>query len=114
ADARVTLNAERLRLGGHSLEELRADLALQAGDLTVAPLSARLAGGSLDGRLALAASQAEPELALRLDGKDIDFGALLEAAEVTKGVGGALEIAVDVTGSGASPHAIAAGLDGHV
>jgi uncharacterized protein involved in outer membrane biogenesis len=75
---------------------------------------AKLAGGSLAGRMTLAASKAEPELALRLEGKDVDFGDLLKQAEVTDQVGGALEFEADVKGRGTSPHAIASTLGGHV
>src|SRR3546814_13255060 len=70
--------------------------------------------GSLDGRLDLKAAQPEPAAALRLDGKDVDFGELLRQAGVTDGIGGPLELAVDLKGRGASPQAIAASLDGHV
>src|SRR3546814_7914141 len=69
--------------------------------------------GSLDGRLDLKAAQPEPAAALRLDGKDVDFGELLRQAGVTDGIGGPLELAVDLKGRGASPQAIAASLDGH-
>jgi hypothetical protein len=114
ADAEVKLDAERLRLGGVTLEAVQTVLALKGGDLVLEPLTARLAGGSLDGRLALAASKAAPDFALKLDGKDIDFGDLLKQAAVTDEIGGALALEVDLKGRGASPHAIAAGLGGHV
>src|SRR3546814_19765793 len=70
--------------------------------------------GSLDGRLDLKAAQPEPAAALRLDGKDVDFGELLRQAGVTDGIGGPLELAVDLKGRGASPQALAPSLDGHV
>jgi len=114
ADAQVKLDVERLRAGGLELEAVQTTLALKAGDLVLDPLSATLAGGPVSGRLALAASKAEPDAALRLDGKDIDFGTLLRQAEVTEDIGGPLELAVDLKGRGASPRAIAASLDGHV
>jgi hypothetical protein len=53
-------------------------------------------------------------VALALTGRDIDFGELLKRAEVNEGVGGKLELDVDLKGRGASPHAIAAGLGGYV
>ncbi|MGF1592823.1 MAG: AsmA family protein [Kiloniellaceae bacterium] len=113
-DAEVKLDAEHLIFGGMSLEAVRTTLALKGGDLAVAPFAARLADGSLAGRLDLKASRAEPELALKLDGQDIDFGELLRQAAVTEDIGGPLELAVDFKGRGASPHAIAASLDGHL
>ncbi|MGD1878468.1 MAG: AsmA family protein [Kiloniellaceae bacterium] len=119
-DGRVKLDAERLRAGGVTLEDVAATLVLKDGDLTVEPLSAKLAGGDLGGRLALtqanapADAAAAPELALTLKGANIDFGDLLKQAAVSDGVGGELELDVDLTGQGASPHAIAADLGGHV
>jgi hypothetical protein len=113
-DGQLKLDVERLRAGGLELEAVQTVVALKAGDLTLEPLSATLAGGSLGGRLTLAASRPEPALALRLDGKDIDFGELLKQAAVTEDIGGPLELAVDLKGRGASPHAIVATLDGHV
>ncbi|MGF1632033.1 MAG: AsmA family protein [Kiloniellaceae bacterium] len=113
-DAEVKLDAERLRAEGVTLEGLQTVLALKAGDLVLDPLAATLAGGALGGRLALAASKAEPDFALSLDGRGIDFGDLLKQAAVTDEIGGALELEVDLKGRGASPHAIAAGLGGHV
>jgi len=113
-DAQVKLDAERLRVEPMTLEEVQASTTLKAGTLTVDPLTAKLAGGNLSGRLAVAASKAEPDVTLRLDGKKVDFGALLRQAAVTDEVGGAMDLEIDLKGRGASPHAIAAGLGGHV
>ncbi len=114
-DANVKLGADLLRLTPQlELEELQLTLALAGGRLTVAPLTAGLAGGRLDGRLTLAAAEAEPALTLTLDGSDIDFGDLLKRAEVSDEVAGKLALDIDLEGRGASPHALAAGLGGHV
>ncbi len=114
-DANVKLGADLLRLTPQlELEELQLTLALAGGRLTVAPLTAGLAGGRLDGRLTLAAAEAEPALTLTLDGSDIDFGDLLKRAEVSDEVAGKLALDIDLKGRGASPHALAAGLGGHV
>ncbi|MEO3431460.1 AsmA family protein [Pelagibius sp. CAU 1746] len=114
-DAQVKLDVERLRLSqGLELDEVKLTLALEGGSLTVEPLAALLAGGTLDGRLALDGAKAEPDLVLALTGRDIDFGELLKRAEVNEGVGGRLELDVDLKGRGSSPHAIAAGLGGYV
>lgn len=114
ADAEVKLDAERLRAGGLAFEAVQTVLSLKAGDLVLDPLSAKVAGGPVTGRLALAGSQAEPEAALKLDGRDIDFGMLLKQAAVTEDVGGPVDLALDLKGRGASPRAIAASLDGRV
>jgi uncharacterized protein involved in outer membrane biogenesis len=96
------------------LEDVEITAKLSGGDLTLEPLSALLAGGPLSGRLALTASQAEPDLGLSLTGSGIDLGDLLTQAQVSDEVGGKLALDVDLLGRGTSPHAIAAGLGGHV
>ncbi len=113
-DAQVKLSVEKFSAGNLLLDDVQTDLVLKAGDLSAAPLSAGLAGGRLDGRLAINAGEAVPDLVLRLDGRGIDFGDLLERAGISDEVGGELELALDLTGRGATPHAIAAGLGGHV
>jgi uncharacterized protein involved in outer membrane biogenesis len=45
-------------------------------------------------------------------GDGIDYGKLLKELEIEEGVKGTLKFDVDVKGAGASPHAIAAGLNG--
>ncbi|MEQ9609950.1 MAG: AsmA family protein, partial [Kiloniellaceae bacterium] len=114
ADAEVKLSVERLRIAGITLEAVEAPLVLKGGTLTVDPFAGRLAGGPVGGRLAVAAGEAEPRVALTLKGQDIDFGDLLRQAEVSDEVGGALALDIDLKGRGASPHAIAAGLGGHL
>lgn len=112
-DAQVKLSADALRLSPTlALDQVEMALSLKGGDLTVEPLVAQLAGGSLDGRFALGAAEVEPSLALALTGSGIDFGKLLEQAEVSDKVGGELDFEVDLKGRGASPHAIASGLEG--
>jgi uncharacterized protein involved in outer membrane biogenesis len=103
-----------MNTGNLMLDDVQTDLTLKAGNLSAAPLSAGLAGGRLDGRVALNAATAEPELALRLDGKGLDFGDQLKQAAISDEVGGELELAVDIQGRGATPHALAAGLAGHI
>ena len=111
----MTLDAALLRLSpAMELNEVKLSLALKGGSLTVEPLAALLAGGILDGRLVLDGGAAQPDLALALTGRGIDFGELLERAAVNEGVGGKLDLDIDLKGRGASPHAIATGLGGHV
>lgn len=114
-DAQAKLDAEVLRLSpALELDGVQLTLGLKDGDLAVDPLAAGLASGRLDGRLVLAGAKATPDLALALTGRDIDFGELLERAEVDEGVGGKLALDVDLQGRGASLHALAAGLGGRV
>lgn len=113
-DAQVKLNVEKFSAGKLLLDDLQTNVTLKAGDLTADPLTAGLAGGQLAGGLGLAASKAEPDFALRLAGQDLDFAELLQRAEISDEVGGKLALDIDLQGRGATPHALAAGLGGHV
>jgi len=112
-DGDITLDAAVLRLrDGLELADVDLRLALTGGRLTVKPLSATLSGGTVTGSLSLDGRQTPPALALQLDASDVDYGRLLADMEIAEGVDGSLRATVDVQGAGASPRAIAAGLNG--
>jgi AsmA family protein len=114
ADGRVKLAVDRLLVTPDlGLDNVAVTLVLDDGALTAEPLTAQLAGGSLGGRLALSADGESPQATVSLQGKAIDFGILLRQAKLSDEVGGKLDLDLDVTGQGASPHAIASGLNGH-
>lgn len=114
-DGEVTLGAAVLRLrDGLELADVDLRLALAGGRLTVKPLSATLSGGTVTGSLSLDGRQTPPAFALQLDASDVDYGRLLADMEIAEGVDGSLRATVDVQGAGASPRAIAAGLNGRI
>ncbi|MHA1151209.1 MAG: AsmA family protein [Alphaproteobacteria bacterium] len=115
ADAKIKLNAKRLVLSnGLAFTELEVSLSLQGGKLAIEPFSAGFSGGTLAGSVSLDAGKKTPPLAVKLSADGIDYGALLQALEVTDGITGSLDAELDLRGAGASLRTIAAGLDGRI
>jgi uncharacterized protein involved in outer membrane biogenesis len=112
-DAEGTLSAGSFRLPSKlALEALDLKLALNSGQLTVAPLQARLGGGRLEGRLDVDAMADLPAVALDLEGKELDYGRLLRDLDLDSGVEGLFDLSLAVTGQGFTPRAIAGSLNG--
>lgn len=116
-DADGALSLGRLTLpDGKTLDNLRVRLTLAGGKLDVPAFSAAALGGTLAGSLSVDASApAATALALRIDGKGLALGALMDAAGVKREIRGAKsELAVNLAMRGASPHAWASSASGNV
>jgi uncharacterized protein involved in outer membrane biogenesis len=112
-DVDLKLNVATLRLQEKLvLEDLDLTLRLAGGRLQLAPLVARFAGGSLEANVDLDGAKEVPSLVATLKGAGIDYGQLLKDMEIEDGVQGTLDLDIDLRGAGASPRAIAAGLNG--
>nr|WP_210287020.1 AsmA-like C-terminal region-containing protein [Ancylobacter tetraedralis] len=113
--ARVKLNLRRLELpAGLALDGARLQARLTGTGVAVEELTGALAGGRFSGRFDLTRRAGE---AVQFDGhlalSDADSALLLQAADVTRpAVRGRVTLALDLTGSGRSPRAIAAALQG--
>jgi uncharacterized protein involved in outer membrane biogenesis len=99
-----------------AIEDLAARAALNAGKLEMHPVSARVGGGAVNGRLTLDASRAQSStLAVQLDARGIDLERVAAAAGYGGSVqGGRLELAVNLTGPGSSIRRFAAGSSGQL
>ena len=106
----VTLKAKRVVAGPAPINDLKVRIKINDGNLSLAPVSARISGGKLDANVTL--HGAAPNLKARLKLKGLDLGALLKEMQLTNIVSGKLDGTVDLAGSGASVRAIMAGLDG--
>ena len=114
-DAEVTLTAARLRVEPRlELSDLEATLTLAGGRLSVAPLAAGLAGGTLRVEVELDGAKQVPALAARAKGAAIDYGRLLKLYGVSDQLSGTLDLDFDLVGRGFSPRALASGLNGEV
>lgn len=99
------LQVKKLRLS-----ELKAPISAGQGRLAVAPISAALYGGKLEGGLALAAEGNALSVKQRLSG--VDLGALLKDAVDSDLIEGRGKVAVDLTTSGATVDDLKARLAG--
>ncbi len=112
-DIDLKLNVATLRLREKlALQDLDLTLRLASGRLQVAPLVTRFANGSLEANVDLDSAKETPSLVVTVKGAGIDYGQLLKDMEIEDGVQGTLDLDIDLRGAGASPRAIAAGLNG--
>ena len=115
ADAEGDLRVERLEGLAAEPAGLRAGVELKDGRLRLQPLRLELAGGAAEGSATVeaAAGDTPPRAALRLEADGLRLGPLLAAfgaGDVATGT--ARTASVDLSGQGATPRGIAAGLDG--
>lgn len=114
-DGRVSLSAGEVRASPRiTLTEVKLSALLTEGRLEVAPIQGLLAGGRLTGSGSLDVRPSPAAADLVLQGEDMDFGELLQAASISDKVGGALALDIALSSKGDSAHALASGLDGHV
>lgn len=112
ADADVTLAVNTLVTGGETWRAVSGHLVLQEGKLRVSPLKATMPAGAVDMSVEADATQTAPPVAVRLQAPSIAVQALLSLLGQSAYARGNAAISADLRGAGASPHAIAASLDG--
>jgi AsmA protein len=113
-DLDLNLTLGDLRLGGAVYRDIAGHLLLRNGVLVLDPFSARLPGGKVDAKLAVDASKPVPPVALALHGPGLELKPLTEALGGPIQGSGTLDIDADLHAAGASLHALAGSLDGHV
>jgi AsmA protein len=112
ADAELKLSIRELQSGTATYRAIVTQLDLHGGKLRLDPLSADLPEGHLDGSLEADAAQLDPAVALRLRIPALALQPVLAALNQPAFVSGNLNVQADLHGAGATPHAIAASLDG--
>ena len=111
-DADITLAVQDLHSGSTDYRALKIHAVLRDGHLTVSPFAADLPGGPMSGTLSIDAGQVNPLIALMLTAPGLDVAPLLAAARLPGYASGKLEVRADLHGTGTSPRAIAADLNG--
>lgn len=115
ADADVELKVDRLVLPDKlPIDALALRLVLAGGRLEVQPLSSRVGGGAVGGRVTLDMSAGTAaSLAAKLDAKAVDLGQVLQAMgrpDLVTGV--RTDLSLDLKGGGGSVRDLMAGLNG--
>ncbi|MBO0712102.1 MAG: AsmA family protein, partial [Acetobacteraceae bacterium] len=114
ADADLGLTIGALRARGTAYRDIRARLVLADGKLTLDPLAAGAQGGHLDARLTADARAESPPVALVLRGTGIDLTPLLAVLGAPEAARGAVDLDLDLHGTGQTAHALALSADGHL
>ena len=111
-DARLTLKAQRLGLGALHLADLSAAVELAGGRLSLRPVRALAAGAPVEAEAVLDGSAKVPALSLRLNGRGLDLGRLLQDAGNEALTGGRTDLRVDLRAAGPSWRALMASASG--
>ena len=111
-DGQVTFKGTDLAYGTVTIPELNFDLALNAGHLTVKPLTAVMSNSRMAGRVDLNTAGV-PKLNATLTSDSLDVARILMENDVTSAVRGKARTDIAISGQGESMAALMAGLQGH-
>lgn len=111
-DADLEVTADKLVLGGATVQAATAKAGLRHGMLTLDPVAGGIAGGRFEGKLSLDSRPAQPLAALRLDAAEVDLGRLLREAGSDLLHGGQASLNLALRGRGADLRAMAASANG--
>ncbi len=112
ADADVTLTIGELKWGGALYRAISTHLDLHGSKLKLDPVVATLPAGRLEGAFTADASQAAPPVTLRLNAPSLALQPVFAAVGKPEYINGNIELHANLSGAGATPHAIAASLNG--
>ncbi len=113
-DGTAEVRIEQLRLPRLTVDQLKATATLDNGRLAVAPLSARIADGNLDGDLTVASGGKTPAWTARLAVGGLDLGRVLREQKQPDLLEGRVDADLNLNARGASVAAMMAGTDGHL
>ncbi|MCF6290359.1 MAG: AsmA family protein [Desulfobacterales bacterium] len=112
ADLTAIVKIGRLVLRRAMVDDLSVRIILKDGRLKLDPMTAKIAGGSMTGRLALREQGNKAVLAAAFKIEKLDLDRLLKEIGAREMVAGKLDIEADLAGSGGSVAALMASLDG--
>jgi AsmA protein len=112
ADADVKLAVADLHSGGADYKAIDTHAVLANSKLTVDPFAADIPGGHLSGTITADAAQATPAVHAVLRAPGLALKTILATTHQPGYATGNLEVYADLSGTGDTPHAIAASLDG--
>jgi len=113
-DATVNFRAHRLEIGRVSLHAVEARMTIDHGVVMLAPLSAEILQGKLQGNIRLDARKDIPAAVVDLKIADLQLAQIDRAATGEPPLEGSLQARVMVTGLGRSIHQVAASANGTV
>jgi uncharacterized protein involved in outer membrane biogenesis len=114
ADAHIEVDVGTLRSRRTVYRSLALRLALEDGRLRLSPFTVDVPEGQLTGTLSVDASPAIPRIDVTLHAPGLEVQPLLHALNLPEEAAGVLRASLELHGAGHTPHAIAAGLNGHL
>jgi uncharacterized protein involved in outer membrane biogenesis len=113
ADGTVKINIKQLLLQRVAIDDLKGELILKDGRLTLKPLQATVGGGVLAGRFDLQPRDATAVVSTAMKVNQIDIGNMLKELDITDRFEGKLDIDYDLESSGKSIAEMMAKLNGN-
>src|SRR5450759_1793485 len=110
---RGSLRAGEIKMAKLEASKLAADIKIEQDTLTVAPLTAKLYGGTLAGSISVAA-QGTPQITLQQNLRGFQMNALLAATAGADKLSGKGDVALDISAEGGSIGALRKSLNGSV
>ena len=114
ADADLTLKIASMRTGGADYRNVDGHLILAGGKLTLDPFAADLPAGHMAATLSVDAARPAPPVTLSVHAPQLAAKPLAQLLGMQGEVSGAMDVDLELRGAGDSPHAVAAGADGHL
>jgi len=114
ADGDLSITADRMTFAGEPYHDVQAKLVAAGGRVVINPLRMSAPQGILIGGMTIDASATPPQVALTFRSPGLAAAKLASALGYPNGAAGAVQADAELTGSGTSPHALAASLDGHL
>ena len=114
SDVSVSLAIDTLVGGGVEASDVRLNVHLDASRLELESLGTQVAGGHVDLRVSLDASEGHPRLHGKANVRGVEAGQLALARGSDLVTGGPLDIDLEIAGRGASLRDIMASLDGQL
>jgi AsmA protein len=114
ADAEMKITIGQLIAGGTEMHNVIGHFRLTNGHLHVAPLEGLAPAGAFDLAFDFNPNQPNTPVTLTAHAPGVPLKPLLAAFGLPDDASGALEVDADLKSAGASPHAIAAGVNGHL
>ncbi len=112
--AAVKFRARRVEAGRLGLATLEMKIANDHGELSIAPLSAQVMGGRLNGEIKIDTRKEIPAVRLEVRILDLQLGQYARAKAGPPAIEGPMELRMNLSGQGKSMHDVAAHADGTV
>lgn len=113
-DANLGLNVKTLALGLTTMQQVKTDLVLEGGRLTMAPITGSVAGGATTISIKVDASSPNVQMATMLKAPSLDLSQLFKLWGMESAISGKTAIDIDLTSTGQSTHELAAHTNGKI
>ena len=114
ADATIDIAIGELNLGKATLKQVSGKVALANSDLTISPFKANLGDATMQGDVKLNATSSPAQYNVTFKAPGVDVATLLQMMGMDAFMSGKGDADIELSGSGNSPHEMAASANGQI